>query len=142
MTCNKDYYNYFLGNEDNIKDLSVFNYFDVNYLPLENLPISYVSMNDLGAIQPTADDANNKNLVEIIKKIDETMELKDNNFNNYNIYPTAVILLIFLLFLIIFMLRLLQYNYPLYYNYILIGIIIILLLFTSLWFLYVNSSIL
>lgn len=142
MTCNtKDYYNYFLGNEDNIKDLSVFNYFDVNYLPLENLPISYVSMNELGAIQANA-DANNKNLAEIIKKIDETMELKDNNFNNYNIYPTAVILLIFLLFIIIFMLRLLQYNYPLYYNYILIGIIIILLLFTSLWFLYVNSNIL
>lgn len=142
MTCNtKDYYNYFLGNEDNIKDLSVFNYFDVNYLPLENLPISYVSMNELGAIQANADN-NNKNLAEIIKKIDETMELKDNNFNNYNIYPTAVILLIFLLFLLIFMLRLLQYNYPLYYNYILIGIIIILLLFTSLWFLYVNSSIL
>lgn len=142
MTCNtKDYYNYFLGNEDNIKDLSVFNYFDVNYLPLENLPISYVSMNELGAIQANADN-NNRNLAEIIKKIDETMELKDNNFNNYNIYPTTVILLIFLLFLLIFILRLLQYNYPLYYNYILIGIIIILLLFTSLWFLYVNSSIL
>lgn len=142
MTCNnKDYYNYFLGNKDNIKDLSVFNYFDVNYLPLENLPVSYVSMNELGSIQANA-DANNRNLAEIIKKIDETMELKDNNFNNYNIYPTTVILLIFLLFLLIFLLRLLQYNYPLYYNYILIGIIIILLLFTSLWFLYVNSSIL
>jgi len=142
MTCNtKDYYNYFLGNEDNIKDLSVFNYFDVNYLPLENLPISYVSMNELGAIQANADNTN-RNLAEIIKKIDETMELKDNNFNNYNIYPTTVILLIFLLFSLIFILRLIQYNYPLYYNYILIGIIIILLLFTSLWFLYVNSSIL
>jgi hypothetical protein len=141
MTCNKDYYNYFLGNKDNIKDLSVFNYFDVNYLPLENLPISYFSMSELGAIQANADDTN-RNLAEIIKKIDETMELKDNNFNNYTIYPTTVILLIFLLFLLIFLLRLIQYNYPLYYNYILIGIIIILLLFTSLWFLYVNSSIL
>jgi len=136
MTCNnKDYYNYFLGNKDNIEDI---NYFDVNYLPLENLPISYFSMNDIGKIK--IPEMNN--LGEIIMKIDETMELKDNNFNNYNIYPMTVILLIFLIFIVIFTLRIFQYNYPLYYNYILIGIIIILLLFTSLWFLYVNSSIL
>jgi len=135
-------YNYYLlGEENNLKEIEkiLLNDFDINYIPLKNLPISYFSMNDINNLKTEE----NKNIINnILKKIDKEMNNKIHNFNNFNIYPIVIILIIFYIFLMIFILRIIQYYFPLYYIYILIGIIIILIIITSLWFLYINSNIL
>ena len=47
-----DYYNYFLGNkEEDLKKKAIIQYFDINYLPLKHLPISYFSMNDITKLE-------------------------------------------------------------------------------------------
>ena len=135
------YNNYFLGNEDDLKGKAITQYFDINYLPLKHLPISYFSMNDISQLENIDTDVNNKKIIEdFLKKINKDMNIKVNNFNNFNIYPIIIMLFIFYINLMIFILRIIQYNFPLYYIYILIGIIGILLLITSLWFLYINSN--
>lgn len=140
---NKSYYNYFLGQEDNLNNNEVFNYFDINYLQLESLPISYYSMNEVNIHNlKRLNDASKILVNDILIKINEIMDSKDNNYNNYNIYYITIILIIFILLIVMTFLRILQFKYPLYYIYILVCIIIILLLITSLWFLYVNTSLL
>lgn len=140
-----DYNNYFLGSkEEDLNKKAITQYFDINYLPLKHLPISYFSMNDLKELEKIHNnDPNNKKLIDdYLIKINKTMNNNINNFNSFNILPIIIVLFIFYIFLMIFILRIIQFNYPLYYVYILIGIIGILLLITSLWFLYINSNIL
>jgi len=141
---NTNYNSYFLGQEDDLDSKQIFNYFDSNYLPLENLPISYFSMNqnEVNKLKSSLDDNSKQLVTQILMKLNEMMENKENNYNNYNILYMTITLVIFFILIIIALLRLIQYHYPLYYIYILIGIIIIILLITSLWFLYVNTSIL
>ncbi len=140
----KNYYNYFLGQKDDLNNKKVFDYFDINYLPIKNLPIAYYSMNNSNLVKlKDLLDINSKSLVtDVLVKLNDLMNNNENNFNNYNIYTMTIILIIFLILVIISLLRLIQFNYPLYYTYILIGFIIIILLITSLWFLYVNTSLL
>jgi len=149
MSCDKlskDYYNYFLGNTDNLEKKIIFDYFDINYLPLKNLPIVYFSMNDINMTKLKSLNLTDESFISLINdlliKINSLMDNKDNNYNTFNIYYMCIILCFFLIIITISFLRIIQYKYPLYYTYILIGIIIILLLVTSLWFLYVNTSIL
>lgn len=140
----KNYYNYFLGQKDDLDNKKVFNYFDINYLPIKNLPIAYYSMNNsnLAKLKNLLNIESQSLVTDVLVKLNDLMNSNDNNFNNYNIYTMTIILIIFLILVIISLLRLIQFNYPLYYIYILIGIIIIILLITSLWFLYVNTSLL
>jgi len=139
--CNTDNnYNYFIGSDQVLDTRQIFNYFDVNYLPLENLPIAYLPLNSETILKLINIQPNNKKFIEdYLKKKNEEMDSKDNNFNNYNIYYMSLILSFFLMLLIINVLRLIQFYYPIYYTYILLGIIIFILLITSLWFLYVNT---
>lgn len=144
---NSYYTNYFLGEENNLKNKIISTYFDINYIPLKHLPIVYFPMNEINDIIKIETTDNNKikikNIINgILKKIDKDMNNKINNYNNFNIYPIIIILIIFYIFVVIFILRIIQYNYPLYYIYILMGIIAIILLITSLWFLYINSNLL
>jgi len=139
--CNTDNnYNYFIGSDQVLDTRQIFNYFDVNYLPLENLPIAYYPLNIKTILNLITIDNENKKFIEnYLKKKNEEMDSKDNNFNNYNIYYMSLILAIFLMLIIINFLRLIQFYYPIYYTYILLGIIIFILVITSLWFLYVNT---
>ncbi len=137
--------NYFLGEINDLKNKAIVNYYDINYIPLKNLPITYFSLNNINDLFLTIANiplkTNIKNIIDkIFKKLNKSMDNNNNNFNTYNIYPIILTLFIFYVFLSIFILRVIQYLYPAYYIYILILIIIILLIFTSLWFLYINSS--
>jgi len=138
-----DYNYYLLGNKNDLEGKIITQYFDINYISLKHLPISYFSMNDLKELEKIDSDTNNKKMIDdYLKKINKTMNNNINNFNSFNIYPIIIVLFIFYIFLMIFILRIIQYNYPLYYIYILVGIIGIILLITSLWFLYINSNLL
>lgn len=142
---NSSYFNYFLGStKKDLETKPITHYFDINYLPLKHLPVSYFSMNDIYELEKidSDKDTNKKIIEDFLKKNNKEMDNKINNFNTFNIYPIIIMLFIFYIFLMIFILRIIQYNYPLYYIYILIGIIGILLLITSLWFLYINSNLL
>lgn len=147
MSYNQIYFNnYFLGEYNDLKNKSIVKYFDINYIPLENLPIVYFSMNKINQLKDIQEETNKaiaKKLIdEYLIKLNKQMNNNKNSFNNYNIYPITISLIIFYIFIIIFILRFIQYNYPLYYIYILVSIIVLLLLFTSLWFLYINSNLL
>jgi len=144
MSYSEIYFNnYFLGDDTDLKNKTLVKYFDINYIPIENLPVAYFSMNNINQlkdIQETASKTVAKELIDkYLTKINKQMNNTRNTYNNYNIYPITVSLIIFYVFIIIFILRFIQSNYPLYYIYILVGIIILLMLFTSLWFLYVNN---
>jgi hypothetical protein len=63
-------------------------------------------------------------------------------YNRYLITPITIVIVIIWIFLLLFLLKYIHYNYNLLYIYIISTIIILLLIFGSLWFLYVNSQLL
>lgn len=130
MTCNSytSFNYYFLGNENDIKEKAIINDFNIDYLELNKLPINYIESNKSMNL--------NKNIESLYKEINN----KSNNYNKYNIFPITIILIIFYIFIFLTFLKIIQYNYPNYYIYILVIILGILLLFSSMWFLYINSS--
>jgi hypothetical protein len=138
-----EYYNYFVGEPNNLKEMAIIENFDINYILLDKLPVVYHPMkaNELSELVGS-DTKKQENIKKLIKKINKETDREINNYNSFNIYPIVITLIIFYIFLMIFILRIVQYNYPVYYIYIIIGIIGILLLFTSLWFLYINSNLL
>jgi len=138
-----DYNNYFVGEPNNLKEMAIIDNFDINYIPLDKLPVIYYPMkaNELSKLKELP-VANQEKIKKLINKINKETDREINNYNSFNIYPIVITLIIFYIFLMIFILRIVQYNFPVYYIYIIIGIIGILLLFTSLWFLYINSNLL
>lgn len=130
MTCNS--YNsfnyYFLGNENDIKEKAIINDFNIDYLELNALPISYKNSNTV--------------ISDYMKPLYKEINNKSNNYNKYNIFPITIILIIFYIFIFLTFLKIVQYKYSTYYIYILVIILGILLLFSSMWFLYINSSML
>ena len=63
---------YFIGNEDDIKKENIFKYFDPNYIPLNNILLSYFT-----TINTHSD---NTDFVDIINKLNDPK----NRYNNYN----------------------------------------------------------
>jgi hypothetical protein len=155
--CNitKDFQFYFIGDKTIIKDEKMFNDFDVNYLNINNLPISYYPiyksgklLNDITdnfyAVRTEATQQEDKNKNTTIKN--EFMKLKSNmentklSYNKYTIMPIVLMILIVWIFIFMFFLKYIHYHYNIYYIYFITAVIIGLLIFGSLWFLYVNSE--
>lgn len=119
---------YFIGNEEDIKKENIFKYFDPNYIPLNNILLSYYT-----TINPHSE---NKDLIDIITKLNNTK----NCYNNYNIYPLLIFILLIIITIFIILLRFLFINLYHMYSYILIFIILLLIIIGSIWFLYINNQ--
>ena len=68
---NTNYNSYFLGQEDDLEIKQVFNYFDSNYLPIENLPISYFSINEnnINKLKSSLDNESKQLVTQIFIKL-------------------------------------------------------------------------
>jgi len=163
MSSSEDYYLNFIGIIDG-KELDndiIFKDYDINYINLTSLPIVYYPIynnrllngnvyksieNRIDGITTFSGDATTKkdNLKKTIKKLfDETIKLMDLDkklYNRYLITPIAILLLILWIIILLFILKYIHINYNIYYLYIIISIIVVLLIFGSVWFLYVNSQ--
>jgi len=166
MTSSEDYYLNFIGIIDG-KELDndiIFKDYDINYINLTTLPVAYYPiynnrlLNDnvissintkIDAISTFTGDAatqttKKNSLKKLIKKLfDETIKLMDLDkklYNRYLITPIAILLLILWIIILLFILKYIHINYNIYYLYIIISIIVVLLIFGSVWFLYVNSQ--
>lgn len=164
MSSSEDYYLNFIGIIDG-KELDndiIFKDYDINYINLTTLPIVYYPIynnrllndNIISSINTKIDDISTlsggdattkkNNLKKTIKKrFDESiklMELDKKLYNRYLITPIAILLLILWIVMLLFILKYIHINYNIYYLYIIISIIGVLLIFGSVWFLYVNSQ--
>jgi hypothetical protein len=135
----------FIGKDEDIDNEYIFKIYDTNYINLKNLPIAYYPI------------YNKKFLVDnLFSKIDDTrktirgefdflikeMENDKNIYNYYLITPISIIISIIWIFFLLFILKYIHYYYNIYYIYIITTIIICLLIFGSLWFIYVNNQLL
>lgn len=140
----------FLGNEDDLSNEIIFKNFDINYIPLNNLPSTYYPIKNINydkfKIENSKTSANfattenNENVILEFKKNLNILEDKTKIYNNYNIFSITLIISLIWIMVLIFALRYLHLYYNIYYIYVIITIIILLLIFSSLWFLYVNND--
>jgi hypothetical protein len=119
---------YFLGDKEDIKNEYIFKYFDTNYIPLKNIPISYYP-----TVSPVVTDNDFMSLLDNLNN-------SKNIYNTYNIYAIIISVIIIIFFLIIILLRFIFIYYYEIYSYILIFIILILIIIGSIWFLYINNE--
>jgi hypothetical protein len=119
---------YFIGNNKDIQNEYIFKHFDTNYMPLENIPISYYE-----TIKPKNDDQELNNMINNLNN-----DIKP--YNNYNIYPISISILILLTMLFMTILRFIFFNLYHIYSYILIFIVLALIIIGSIWFIYVNNE--
>jgi hypothetical protein len=85
----------------------------------------------------------------IINEINNELNKKIVEFNNnekpYNylgIYPLVILIILIWIFIFLFLLKFIHHYFANIYLYILLSIIILLLLFGSIWFLYTNNDLL
>jgi len=78
---------------------------------------------------------------ELNKKLIE-FNNNDKPYNYLGIYPLMILILFIWLFIFLFLLKFVHHYFTSIYLYILIGFIIILLIFGSMWFLYTNNDLL
>jgi hypothetical protein len=119
---------YFLGDKEDIKNESIFKFFDTNYIPLKNILISYYP-----TVSPITSD---KDFMILLDNLNNSK----NIYNNYNIYPIFIGVIIIIIFLIIILLRIMIIYYYEIYSYILLFIILTLIIIGSIWFLYINNE--
>jgi hypothetical protein len=119
---------YFVGNEEDIKQENIFKYFDPNYIPLNNILLSYYM-----TVNPSSE---NQDFVNIITKLNNIK----NVYNNFNIYPIFILVIIIIISIFIIFLRFLYINLYHMYSYILIFTILSLIVIGSIWFLYINNQ--
>ena len=157
MSKDEYYFNY-IKNEEDLKDDIIFKSFDTNYINLNILPYVYypifnneyykkitaANITDYPVPQPPNDILKPLN-TEIINEIETVLKNMKNPkliYNRYLITPITITIVIVWIFLLLFILKYIHYNYNIFYIYLISTIIIILLIFGSLWFLYVNSQLL
>ena len=121
---------YFLGLKEDLNKEHILKFFDTDYIPLNNLPISYYN-----TINPIANNDNDELLILLQK-----MNNKNNIYNSYNITPIYITVLILVIILSLLLLRIFFILYSSYYSYILIIIIIVPIIILSIWFLYINNQ--
>ena len=119
---------YFIGNNKEIQNEYIFKHFDTNYMPLENIPLSYYE-----TIKPKNDDQELNNMINNLNN-----DIKP--YNNYNIYPISISILILITMIFITILRFIFFNLYHIYSYILIFIVLALIIIGSIWFIYVNNE--
>ena len=154
----EEYYFNYIVNEEELKDDIIFKSFDINYINLNILPYIYYPIFNKDYYKKITDidftdskiDAANKSIleklnIEIKNEIETVVKNMKNSklvYNRYLITPITIVIVIIWIFLLLFLLKYIHYNYNLLYIYIISTIIILLLIFGSLWFLYVNSQLL
>jgi hypothetical protein len=119
---------YFIGNENDINKEPILSYLEPNYLPLNNILLSYYT-----TISPSTEDSD---LLENITKLND----KNRIYNQYNIYPLLVSVIIIIIGLSILLLRFIFLQLYHLYSYILIFIILGIIIIGSIWFLYINNE--
>jgi hypothetical protein len=119
---------YFIGNKEDIRQLPILKYFDTNYIPLNNILLSYYPT----LSSKTEDD----DLIAHLNNLNDNRKI----YNNYNIYPIFLSIIIIIIALIILLLRILFIYYYHLYTYILAGIILTLIIIGSIWFIYINNE--
>jgi hypothetical protein len=119
---------YFIGNEEDIKQENIFKYFDTNYIPMNNILLSYYM-----TVNPHSE---NQDFINIINKLNNNK----NGYNNFNIYPLLIFVIIIVISIFVILLRFLYVSLYHVYSYLLIFIILILIIIGSIWFLYINNQ--
>ena len=119
---------YFIGNEEDIKQENIFKYFDTNYIPMNNILLSYYM-----TVNPHSE---NQDFINIIDKLNNNK----NGYNNFNIYPLLIFVIIIVISIFVILLRFLYVSLYHVYSYLLIFIILILIIIGSIWFLYINNQ--
>ena len=149
MTTPTDYNLDFIGKEDDLNQEEIYKTFDINYVNLNTLPVNYYPIYNnkfldflKKQLNFTGQDITNDNVKAEIKKVIDNMNLSINIYNRYLILPITIMIVIIWIFVLLFVLKYIHINYNIYYLYIIIAIIIALLIFGSVWFLYVNSQLL
>jgi hypothetical protein len=140
-----NYYFSFIGDKTEIKNEKMINNFDINYLNLNYLPISYYPIYRTDLLKEITEnfstvEAEKKKIKDEFDKLMGNMENNKLSYNKYTILPIILIVLIIWIFVIMFFLKYIHYYYNIYYIYFITFVIITLLIFGSLWFLYVNSE--
>jgi len=138
----------FIGDKDDIKDEKMFSIFDTNYINTNNLPVIYYPLynNDYlnlitnNFIKTDEEKTNNNQIKNEFEMIIKDMSNEKLSYNRYTILPVILMILLVWIFIIMFILKYIHYHYNIYYIYIITSIIIALLIFGSLWFLYVSSE--
>jgi len=154
--CNSNsYYKFnFIGDKDDIKDEKMFSIFDTNYINTNNLPIIYYPLynNDYlnmitnnfiqasSGVRTEDEKKENEKIKNEFEMIIKEMSNEKLSYNRYTILPVILMILLVWIFIIMFILKYIHYHYNIYYIYIITSIIIALLIFGSLWFLYVSSE--
>ncbi len=127
--CKDNNINYFfIGNKEDLKNEPIFKYFDTNYIPLNNIPISYYQT----SISTSPDDELNI----LLDKLNNNRKV----YNNYNIYPIFITIICLIILITILILRFVFLQYYYIYTYILLGIILVLIIIGSIWFIYINNE--
>ena len=119
---------YFIGNSKELQKEYIFTNFDTNYIPLQNIPISYYE-----TIKPKNND---KDLNNLITQLNVSTKI----YNTYNIYPIAVSVVILIVILLIIFMRFIFFKLYYIYSYLLIIIDLGLIIIGSMWFLYINNE--
>jgi len=138
----------FIGKEEDLAEEAIYKTFDINHINLNTLPVNYYPIYNKILQKKLEDnlsytDVNIKTKIQDeFKKLMSNMELSTNIYNRYLILPISIITVIVCIFIFIYILKYIHINYNIYYIYIIVGIISVLLLFGSIWFLYVNSQLL
>jgi uncharacterized ion transporter superfamily protein YfcC len=135
----------FIGDKTEMKKEKMFDNFDINYLNLNYLPVSYYPIYRTDLLKEITNNfsAVSEDKKKIKDEFDKLMRNMENNklsYNKYTILPIILIILIVWIFIIMFFLKYIHYYYNIYYIYFITFVIIALLIFGSLWFLYVNSE--
>ena len=136
----------FIGDKDDIVNEKMFTIFDTNYINMNNLPISYYPLYNSDFLNiitnnfiPLDTDKNEK-IKKEFELIIKNMANDKLSYNRYTITPIVIMILLIWIFIIMFILKYIHYHYNIYYIYVITSIIIILLIFGSLWFLYVSTE--
>ena len=130
MSClnNSSIQYFFIGNSKDLQNEYIFKHFDTNYMPLENIPISYYE-----TIKPKNDD---EGLNSSINRLNDSTK----PYNNYNIYPIITSITVIIIIVLITFLRFIFFNLYHIYSYILIFIVLGLIIIGSIWFIYINNE--
>jgi len=153
----RNYYFNYIGNETDINNDDIFKNFDTNYINLNMFPFNFYPIYNKNYYDtfinkhfgvyntniptPTETESFN-NIKNEFETIYKNMKNEKLIYNKYLITPITITITIIWIFILLFILKFIHYSYNLFYIYFISTIIILLLIFGSLWFLYVNSQLL
>lgn len=150
--ASKPYSFKFIGDETDIDNDKMLGNFDTNYLNLNYLPVNYYPIYKADVLEAitkhfyvdtTTGTTTTKYNEEIKVKFENLIKEMNNDklsYNRYTIAPVVIVILLVWIFIMMYILKYIHYHYNIYYIYFITTIIIGLLVFGSLWFLYVNSE--